>query len=219
MPTIAHTEVCEDRDFAEWHQGRPWCGVWVVRAEAPRVQALVQVARSALRPWLLPRYARQPHITLAYRGLMPRDAADTQAEFGLPQLRADVQALQAAQLPPFAWQLQGVGSFSTVPYLALSHSPALHIAHEALMARMPYPGWHYVPHITLGHYGRRLPLAEALQALQSSVPDGPLHAAQADALWLARYRSSDIAGPLYFEGRFDLATQQYVAEPEALLQP
>lgn len=219
MPTIAHTEVCEDRDFAEWHQGRPWCGVWVVRAEAPRVQALVQVARSALRPWLLPRYARQPHITLAYRGLMPRDAADTQAEFGLPQLLADVQALQAAQLPPFAWQLQGVGSFSTVPYLALSHSPALHIAHEALMARMPYPGWHYVPHITLGHYGRRLPLAEALQALQSSVPDGPLHAAQADALWLARYRSSDIAGPLYFEGRFDLATQQYVAEPEALLQP
>ncbi|AQZ98100.1 2'-5' RNA ligase family protein [Comamonas kerstersii] len=219
MPTIAHTEVCEDRDFAEWHQGRPWCGVWVVRAEAPRVQALVQVARSALRPWLLPRYARQPHITLAYRGLMPRDAADTQAEFGLPQLLADVQALQAAQLPPFAWQLQGVGSFSTVPYLALSHSPALHIAHEALMARTPYPGWHYVPHITLGHYGRRLPLAEALQALQSSVPDGPLHAAQADALWLARYRSSDIAGPLYFEGRFDLATQQYVAEPEALLQP
>lgn len=219
MPTIAHTEACEDRDFAEWHQGRPWCGVWVVRAEAPRVQALVQVARSALRPWLLPRYARQPHITLAYRGLMPRDAADTQAEFGLPQLLADVQALQAAQLPPFAWQLQGVGSFSTVPYLALSHSPALHIAHEALMARMPYPGWHYVPHITLGHYGRRLPLAEALQALQSSVPDGPLHAAQADALWLARYRSSDIAGPLYFEGRFDLATQQYVAEPEALLQP
>lgn len=219
MPTIAHTEVCEDRDFAEWHQGRPWCGVWVVRAEAPRVQALVQVARSALRPWLLPRYARQPHITLAYRGLMPRDAADTQAEFGLPQLLADVQALQAAQLPPFAWQLQGVGSFSTVPYLALSHSLALHIAHEALMARMPYPGWHYVPHITLGHYGRRLPLAEALQALQSSVPGGPLHAAQADALWLARYRSSDIAGPLYFEGRFDLATQQYVAEPEALLQP
>lgn len=219
MPTIAHTEVCEDRDFAEWHQGRPWCGVWVVRAEAPRVQALVQVARSALRPWLLPRYARQPHITLAYRGLMPRDVADTQAEFGLPQLLADVQALQAAQLPPFAWQLQGVGSFSTVPYLALSHSPALHIAHEALMARTPYPGWHYVPHITLGHYGRRLPLAEALQALQSSVPDGPLHAAQADALWLARYRSSDIAGPLYFEGRFDLATQQYVAEPEALLQP
>lgn len=219
MPTIAHTEACEDRDFAEWHQGRPWCGVWVVRAEAPRVQALVQVARSALRPWLLPRYARQPHITLAYRGLMPRDAADTQAEFGLPQLLADVQALQAAQLPPFAWQLQGVGSFSTVPYLALSHSPALHIAHEALMARTPYPGWHYVPHITLGHYGRRLPLAEALQALQSSVPDGPLHAAQADALWLARYRSSDIAGPLYFEGRFDLATQQYVAEPEALLQP
>lgn len=219
MPTIAHTEVCEDRDFAEWHQGRPWCGVWVVRAEAPRVQALVQVARSALRSWLLPRYARQPHITLAYRGLMPRDAADTQAEFGLPQLLADVQALQAAQLPPFAWQLQGVGSFSTVPYLALSHSPALHIAHEALMARMPYPGWHYVPHITLGHYGRRLPLAEALQALQSSVPGGPLYAAQADALWLARYRSSDIAGPLYFEGRFDLATQQYVAEPEALLQP
>lgn len=219
MPTIAHTEACEDRDFAEWHQGRPWCAVWVVRAEAPRVQALVQVARSALRPWLLPRYARQPHITLAYRGLMPRDAADTQAEFGLPQLLADVQALQAAQLPPFAWQLQGVGSFSTVPYLALSHSPALHIAHEALMARTPYPGWHYVPHITLGHYGRRLPLAEALQALQSSVPDGPLHAAQADALWLARYRSSDIAGPLYFEGRFDLATQQYVAEPEALLQP
>ena len=147
MPTIAHTEVCEDRDFAEWHQGRPWCGVWVVRAEAPQVQALVQVARSALRSWLLPRYARQPHITLAYRGLMPRDAADTQAEFGLPQLLADVQALQ------------------------------------------------------------------------SSVPGGPLHAAQADALWLARYRSSDIAGPLYFEGRFDLATQQYVAEPEALLQP
>ena len=219
MPSLAHTEVCEDRDFAEWHQGRPWCAVWVLRAEAPQVQAWVHAARAPLQPWLLPRYARQPHVTLAYRGLMPRDAEDAQAEFALPQLRTDVQALQAAQLPPFDWQLQGVGSFSTVPYLAVSPSPALHAVHETLMAHTPYPGWHYVPHITLGHYGQRLPLADALQTLQASVPDGVLHAAQADALWLARYRSSDIAGPLYFEGRFDLATQQYVAEPEALLQP
>lgn len=218
-PSTVYTQACEDRDFAEWHRGCPWCAVWLLRVEQPEVVAMVAQARAHLAPCLLPRYARQPHITLAYRGLMAAEGAWPHAEFGAQQLQADVRALQAAQLQPFALRLQGVGSFSTVPYLAVaSPAPAgLGAAHEALAAHAPYPGWRYVPHLTLGHYGAAWPLATVLAQLQKGVPPAWHCEVEVSALWLARYRTDDIAGRLHFEGRFDLRTQSYQAEPGALM--
>ena len=62
------------------------------------------------------------------------------------------------------------------------------------------------------------PIAHVLQCLQGSVSlEAVLALTEVNALWLARYRTNDIAGPLYFEGHFDLHTQQYVREADALL--
>lgn len=220
LPTPSYTEVCEDRDFVEWHRGCPWCAVWLIRLEQAQVIAQVAQARASVQQWLLPRYARQPHVTLGYRGLMAAaEGAHAAAEFGVAQLRADIQALQAAQLQPFALQVQGVGSFATVPYLAVAPTTALLAAHAALLAHGPYPGWRYVPHVTLGHYGSRLPLQTVLQQLQCSVPAAWNWQAPVTQLWLARYCTHDIAGALSFEGYFDLRTQTYHALAGACIGP
>lgn len=222
------TEICEDRDFVEWHRGHPWCAVWVLRTEHAEVQAQVARVRQQLAPWLLARYARQPHVTLAYRGLMAATPSVCAAEhlpmhveFGVQQLRADVHALQTAQLPVLTVQLQGAGSFATVPYLGVAASADLLRVHEVLAAQTPaldaYPGWRYVPHVTLGHYACRLPLSTVEATLRRAMPSEARWRMPVQQLWLARYRTDDIAGPLYFEGCFDLRTQRYRAQPGALL--
>lgn len=211
------TQACEDRDFAEWHRGCPWCAVWVLRAEIPQVQQWVGTARAAIQPWLLPRYQRQPHITLAYRGLMADQQAHAHAEFGRGQWLQDVQTLQAAQVQPFAIQLGGMGSFSTVPYIAVAANAALQHLHGVLTTHVAEPDWQYVPHVTLGHYGVQLPMQQVMATLQASRVADDLLELEVNALWLARYRTEDIAGPLHFEGHFDLRTQTFVAEPGALL--
>lgn len=218
MSTPLETQACADRDFVEWHGGCPWCAVWVVRGDGSQLEPLVDQARAAIALWLLPRYARQPHVTVAYRGLMAGQAPHSHAVFGQPQLQRDLQALQAAGLAPFALTAQGVGSFSTVPYLAVSHPPALQQAHQVLAGPSPDPDWRYVPHVTLGHYARQLPLQVVMAQLQASGVQHAVHQLPVEALWLARYRTDDIAGALYFEGRFDLRTQSYVAEPGALIE-
>lgn len=215
-PPLA-TQVCEDRNFADWHRGCPWCAVWLLRVDVPLLCAAVEHARAAIAPWLLPRYARQPHVTLAYRGLMAGQQPHAHAEFGLQQLQRDVQALQSAYIPAFDVEIAGFGSFSTVPYIAVASSAALQRCHDVLMALAPYPDWHYVPHVTLGHYARQLPIPTVLHQLQQHAAGQQIAPVPVSALWLARYQTEDIAGRLFFEGRFDLHTQRYHAAPGALL--
>lgn len=52
----SYTEVCEDRDFFEWHRGCPWCAVWLIRLEQAQVIAQVAQARASVQQWLLPPY-------------------------------------------------------------------------------------------------------------------------------------------------------------------
>lgn len=217
MPQPTETQACEDRDFAEWHRGCPWCAVWVLCVDAPQLQHWVKAARAVMAPWLLPRYERQPHVTLAYRGLMAGAKAHANAEFGAAQWRQDVHKLQAAQLQPFALRIGGVGSFSTVPYIAVEAHPALLQLHASLAAPAPVPGWRYVPHITLGHYGRQAPMQVVMAPLQGCDEAENVLDVTVSELWLARYRTSDIAGRLFFEGYFELRTQLYQALPGGLL--
>ena len=218
LPT--HTLACEDRDFVAWHQGCQWCAVWVVELDLPALHARVDLARDALAPWLLPGYARQPHITVAYRGLMDTGEGHPAAEYGCADLQRDVAQLQ--QLPideEVAVQVQGVGSFDTVPYLALSDAGPLQQWHAALAPASPWPGWHYVPHVTLGHYAHTTALAPLLHRLTAAVGHAPALRCAVRTLSLVRYRSACIAGPLTVDGRFDLRTRCYTPQPGALLRP
>ena len=212
----ALTQACEDRDFSEWHQGCPWCAVWVVLIDSDAVNATVQAARHALGDALLARYTRQPHLTLAYRGLC--DAAPhAVAEFGPERLQADLATLQELAAAPFAVQLQGVGSFTTVPYLSVTQgADVLTRLHDALQPWPPVEGWHYQPHVTLGHYARELPLLWAVDQLQAVGVGLPQLSIDVQQLALVRYASHDIAGPLVVEGLWDLQLQQYQPQPGAL---
>lgn len=218
LSTAPWTQICEDRNFADWHRGCPWCAVWVVWADAPALAAAVHAGRQALGPALLPRYARQPHLTVAYRGLCAADDAHPAVEYGRAGLRADVARLQALNAAPFALQLQGADSFSTVPYLAVAQGQdRLAQLHTALEPQPPVADWVYVPHVTLGHYARALPLAHAVAQLQAAgVGQAPL-TLSVQQLALVRYATGDIAGPLWLEGWFDLRSQRYTAQPGAVL--
>ena len=212
------SEPCEDRDFAEWHQGCPWCAVWVVMLEGVALAQVLQQARASLGDALLPRYARQPHITLAYRGLCQGEPVHAAQEYDAQALRADVALLQKLKQQPFAVQIAEPNSFTTVPYLSVKGDvPALQRLHAALVPQEPAPGWRYLPHVTIGHYAKQWPLREMvkqlkqLQALEQGLPEITV-----TQLALARYASAEIAGPLTLEGVFELDTGRYVAAPDAL---
>ena len=211
------TQACEDCDFVEWHQGCPWCAVWVLRVDVPQLEQWVASARGAMAPWLLPRYARQPHVTVAYRGLMDGPVAHCAAEFGALQWQQDVQTLQAAATAPWVLQLGGVGSFSTVPYIGVMLDGTLQHVQRVLAASQDEQGWQYVPHVTLGHFSQQVPMTQVMQPLRDCGVGDAILQIPVEALWLARYRTEDIAGPLHFEGCFDLRTQTYQAQPGALL--
>lgn len=211
----AFSQPCEDRDFAEWHQGCPWCAVWVVMLQGHGLESVLQQARSRLGDDLLPRHARQPHITLAYRGLCGGGDEHAAREYDRLALRADVAMLQSLRLRPFAMQIAGAGSFTTVPYLGVGEGKeCLQQLHAALVPAEPAPGWRYVPHVTLGHYARRLPLREVVDKLLALTRDLPV--IEVRQLALVRYAAADIAGPLQLEGVFELDTGRYVAAPGAL---
>lgn len=212
----ALSQACEDRDFVDWHQGLPWCAVWVVLVPAPDVAQRVAVARAALNGSLLPRYARQPHITLAYRGLMDVPAGHAAAQFDVDDLQADIARLQASALAPFTVQIAGSDSFTTVPYLPVQSASPLHALHDALALAAPYPGWQYVPHITVGHYADAQRLDGLRQRMASAVNHLPALQVPVTAVHLVRYRTHDIAGALYVEGVFDLPTRRYYCASDAL---
>lgn len=213
------TQPCQARDFAEWHRGCPWCAVWLLWLDLPPVQGRVISVRAALQPWLLPQYARQPHVTLAYRGLQSAGAAHPAAEFGVKQLSRDLEALEALKLQPWHIRLQGAGSFSTVPYLGVEDDGALAAVHAALAPVPLWADWQYVPHVTLGHYGTAVPMSEVQTCLDRAVQDQAPMTVRVEHIWLARYRTHDIAGPLTLEGCWDLRQQRYVPQQGALLRP
>lgn len=87
------------------------------------------------------------------------------------------------------------------------------------MPEPPAPAWHYVPHVTLGHYAQSVPMAPILHTLQAALAGLAPLACAVPQLWLVRYRTHAIAGPLVAEGCLDLATRRYTALPGALLRP
>lgn len=209
------SQVCLDRDFVEWHRGCGWCAVWLVLVSEPVVVRQVSQARTLLGPALLARYARQPHVTLAYRGLLDGDARHPATEYGAADLRADIAGLQQLKLAPFELEFQGLGSFSTVPYLDLRETAQLPQIHAALAGGGLR---RYQPHLTLGHYAQPVPLEQVCGRLRQAGIGAESRVESVDRLWLMRYASADIAGPLVAEGCFDLRTQRYQPSAQALLR-
>lgn len=190
------TIACEDRDFPEWHHGIAHAYLWGFRTPTT-----LGPARAALDGLLLPRYDREPHVTVAYCGL-----ADE--EFDANQLAADLTRLAPLCRGPVQIVAKQWGSFLPSPMLEVA-SPWVHEAHLALSVglphRIPTP---YTPHITVGFYAVSVPLAEPLVRLAALPLPEPF---EISTLQLLRYDTHDIAGPLTLVGELDLTTGGYAS--------
>ncbi len=200
---FTHTTTCQDRDFPEWHGGRTHALVWALLIGDRELEQCIAGARSRLDGLLLPRYLRQPHITVAFAGLA--------AEPGLPghgddELTEDLARLQplihgAVTIRPTLW-----GTFPMVPYLAVE-SPWLFQAHAALNRSTDEDhGMSFIPHVTIGHWAGAWRRDTILERLQAPVPTQNWKVSE---LSLLRYETHDIAGPLQPVGGLDLLTGRW----------
>lgn len=199
-PLPNHTVACQDRDFAEWHGGCTHALVWAALVDVDDVRSAVCEARGRLAEVLLPRYDRQPHVTVAYAGLLPAEGTDPIEEpIGPGRLASDIHALRALADGGFTLSLDGWGSFHMVPYLSVE-APALDTAHQALHpAGLPGP---YVPHVTVGHYSVSGPMPRIASLLDGWEPE-PVELTVREWSLLA-YETRDIAGPLTVVGSLSL---------------
>lgn len=208
----AHTVACHDRDFAEWHGGRTHAAAWVLEVDHPDLRRVLAAARARLEGYLLRGYLRQPHVTLAYAGLV----GERDDEYGSEQLDADVSLLRRLAAGPVTLGAAGWGSFPMVPYLELADDWLAH-AHAVLTHDAPQEHrMDFVPHVTVGHYSGRWPLAEPLELLREVAPEGRWVVPE---LSLVRFRTARIAGPLEVVGRLDLATGAWRTVTPGWLQP
>lgn len=209
MTRPVSTVACEDRDFPEWHGGCRHALVWAVDADVEGVREAVRDARGRLATVLLPRYVRQPHITLAYAGIVASPGARPVDEpYSRSRLHDDLARLRALAQGPFEVAVGGWGTFPMVPYLHAS-APELAAANAALLAGSPYAGG-YVPHVTVGHYSVSRLLAEIACHMDGWVAPGVV--VEVREWVLLAYETHDIAGPLTTVGRLSLVDGSWSVE-------
>ncbi|RMB61867.1 2'-5' RNA ligase family protein [Tessaracoccus antarcticus] len=197
MTPFTHTISCQDRDFPEWHGGRTHALVWALELRQPDVGDVVTSARARLDGLLLPRYERQPHVTVAFGGLAGDDGL---AGYGGERLANDLSSLRPLLEGPLEVSATGWGSFPMVPYLAVE-SPWLPRAHQLLDHGATEHGMTYLPHVTLGHWAGEWRRDDVLDRLDAPLPTRSWSVGE---LSLLRYETHDIAGRLEPVGRLDL---------------
>ena len=202
-PDGAMTVACRDEDFVDWHQGCRRAALWAVDADRDDVHAAVGAVRDLYRDLLLPRYERQPHITVAFRGLIPEPHCHPADAFTPVRLDGDLEALRSVRLAPFEVVVGGWGTFPMVPYLSVS-GPELLRLQQALVTDP-----RYTPHVTAGHYRIATSIA-GLYAIARDLKLPPPVSFAVERLALMTYDTADIAGPLRVEGTLDLATGEWV---------
>lgn len=200
----AETLACSRRDYPEWHKGRQHYAVWLLEIEHEDVLRRLQQARHHLGSWLLDS-RRQPHITLAVAGFLvdqPRYNDDA-----CPQHLAAL-CRQLREQPPRAIFLTigGLDSFASAAFLKvddpLQQLPGLR---RQLARGNDFRDSPYLPHLTIGLYGQRLPAAPVQARLQAFSEIQPLHL-PCRSLSLCRYQADELQGPLHCIERFPLDT-------------
>jgi len=202
-----HTQPSEQRDFVEWHRGRPHYAVWAVALDDAAVDARLDRLRAALRPLLLPGYRRQPHITLQLCGFAV-DAPRQSGEFGAHHLQADADALARLRLPPFELRIGGAFSFASAACLAVRDPSGSLARLRAALSGAAARGdaAPYVPHVTAGLYRGAWPMREVHARLRELEALPEIAVAVTQLAWMC-YDTAVIGGPLRTRQRFDLRAQ------------
>lgn len=185
------TIACEDRDFTQWRGAAEHVLIWAVLVDVDGVRAGVEQARARWADVLLPRYERQPHVTVGYGGPLPAvGAAPADPVYTQERAESDRAALECLALAPFEVRVGGWGSFQMSPYLR-AEAPELEMLAGALGEGRRRP---YVPHVTIGLYSISVPLAEVAARAEGWV--SPAVTVPVSRVSLLRYEAADVAGPL-----------------------
>jgi hypothetical protein len=196
-----------DEGLSPWHRGRKTYAIWMLELNAKWLDERVARARQHLAPWLVARYERVPHITVAIAGFLGsyRMADDDADPVALARL---IQSLKAEPPPTVELEIGGLNSYRSVAFLEVRDCGArLARVREQVRAGDDFREGPYEPHLTLGHYQHAIS-ANDLAHRFSEFDDIMPRRYVARALCLATYEASDFAGPLTLATRIVLPSTE-----------
>ena len=195
------------RDFPEWHRGRPHYAVWALEVDVPPIRQHMAAAAGHLSGLLLADYCRQPHVTLSLCGF-PSACPQHADDFGAAALAAQLAAMRQAHPRPFDIEVGALASFASAPYLAVQDIGG-HIAmlRDCLAGgSLKEFGDPYIPHVTVGLYADAWPLWE-VQTRLASFADRDALPLRIAGISLLSYASAHIGGALACMARYDFQSE------------
>lgn len=195
------------RDFPEWHLGRPHYALWALDVDVPAIRQRVAAADGHLSGLLLADYCRQPHVTLSLCGF-PSACPQQADDFGAATLAAQLAALRRAQPRPFDIEVGALASFASVPYLAVQDAGGQIAAlRECLTGGSLNDSYGaYTPHVTVGLYADAWPMPEVQARLASFAATDALRL-RISGISLLSYASAHIGGALACMARYDFQSE------------
>lgn len=190
-----------NRDFVEWHRGRPRYVLWAIDTDLPAVQSPMEAAQAHLHGLLLDGYCRQPHITLKLCGF-PSAHQPMSDEFGCVQLDREIASLQQAPIAPFDIAMGSLSSFSSAPYFSVKDTNG-GIANLRTCLDASSGTQAYTPHITVGLYAKAWPVQSVRSRLAAFRPC-PEILLRVARIGLFAYDASVIGGSLECLSTYDL---------------
>lgn len=197
----------EQRDFPEWHLGRPHYALWALDVDIPALRQRVAAAEKHLSSLLLADYCRQPHVTLSLCGF-PSACPQQADDFGAAALAAQLAALRRAQPRPFDIEVGALASFASVPYLAVQDAGGQIAALRECLAggSLNDSCGTYTPHVTVGLYADAWPMSE-VQARLASFAGRQALRLRISGISLLSYASAHIGGALACRARYDFQSE------------
>ena len=197
----------EQRDFPEWHLGRPHYALWALDVDVPAIRQRVAAADGHLSGLLLADYCRQPHVTLSLCGF-PSACPQQADDFGAATLAAQLAALRRAQPRPFDIEVGALASFASVPYLAVQDAGGQIAAlRECLTGGSLNDSYGaYTPHVTVGLYADAWPMPEVQARLASFAATDALRL-RISGISLLSYASAHIGGALACMACYDFQSE------------
>ena len=186
-----------DRNFVEWHQGRPYYYIWAVMIDEPCWLKQLTSSQRLLTPYLVENYARQAHISLLPAGFLRANSLSMEAIIGL-----------VTQYVAFDIELGPLDSFTGSPYHQIKNPThqltALRKAFRSIAAdpNSKVEDTHYVPHLTVGLYNGVYPLGDVGTELMINAIPAQCPPVTVTSLSLIRYQTQTIKGPLEEVARF-----------------
>ena len=197
----------EQRDFPEWHLGRPHYALWALDVDVPALRQRVAAADGHLSGLLLADYCRQPHVTLSLCGF-PSACPQQADDFGAAALAAQLAALRRAQPRPFDIEVGALASFASAPYLAVQDAGGQIAALRECLAggSLNDSCGTYTPHVTVGLYADAWPMSQVQARLASFAGREALHL-RISGISLLSYASAHIGGALACRARYDFQSE------------